>query len=110
LQGEELINGRAHHLLECIVLPDDAVCQSEWISMTSGDLAILSLGGKVSWDDSTTLVSFAKAFEMLSSWSSCRKTPVGTMARLEPTLANSFATPIFSSQDMHVLKAVKIIF
>jgi hypothetical protein len=33
--------------------------------MTSGVLVILSLGGGVSWDESATLVAFAKAFEML---------------------------------------------
>jgi hypothetical protein len=48
--------------------------------MTSGDSAVLSLGGGVSWDDSATLVAFTKAFEMLGSWSFCRKTPVGTLA------------------------------
>jgi hypothetical protein len=45
--------------------------------MTSGDSVMLSLGGGVSWDD---LVAFAKDFKMLGSWSSYRKTPVGTMA------------------------------
>jgi hypothetical protein len=48
--------------------------------MTSDDSVILSLGGGVSWDDSVTLVAFMKAFEMVGSWSSCRKTPMGTMA------------------------------
>jgi hypothetical protein len=48
--------------------------------MTSGFLVILSLGGGVSWDDSTALIAMDKAFEMLSSWNSCRKTPVGSMA------------------------------
>jgi hypothetical protein len=54
--------------------------QFECISMTSGDSVILSLGGGVSWDDPTALVAFAKAFEIHGSWSSCRKTPVETMA------------------------------
>jgi hypothetical protein len=63
--------------------------------MTSGDSVTLSFGGGVSWDDSTTLVDFAKAFEMLGSWSSCRKTLVGTIARLELSLANSFVTSFF---------------
>jgi hypothetical protein len=49
--------------------------------MTSGESVIISLGGGVSWDGLATLVAFAKAFEMLGSWSSYRKTPVGTMAR-----------------------------
>jgi hypothetical protein len=48
--------------------------------MTLGVLVILSLGGEVSWDDSITLIDFAKAFEMLGSWSSYRKTPMETMA------------------------------
>jgi hypothetical protein len=56
---------------------------------------MLSLGGGVSWDDSATLVAFAKAFEMLGSWSSYRKTPMGTMAQLELRLANSFMTSFF---------------
>jgi hypothetical protein len=78
--------------------------------MTSGDSVMLSLGGGVSWDDSSTLLVFAKAFEMLGSWSSCRKTLVGTIARLELSLANSSATSFFSSQDMQVLENVEIVF
>jgi hypothetical protein len=70
----------------------NGVRQSEWISMTSGDSIMLSLGGGVSWDDLATLVAFAKAFEMLGSWSSYRKTPMGTIAQLEPSLANSSMT------------------
>jgi hypothetical protein len=58
--------------------------------MTLGDSVILSLGGGFSWDDLATLVAFAKTFEMLGSWSSYRKTPVRTMAWLEPRLATSF--------------------
>jgi hypothetical protein len=75
----------------------NGVHQSEWISMTSGDSVILSLGGGVSWDDSAALVAFVKAFEMLGSWSSCKKTKVGTMARLESSLANSSVTSFYSS-------------
>jgi hypothetical protein len=63
--------------------------------MTLGDLVMLSFGGKVSWDDSAALVAFAKAFEMLGSWNSCKKTPVGTVAWLEPSLANSSTTSFF---------------
>jgi hypothetical protein len=48
--------------------------------MTLGDSVMLSLAGGVSCDDSAVLVAFAKAFKMLGSWSSCRKTYVGTMA------------------------------
>jgi hypothetical protein len=55
----------------------NGVRQSKWISMTLGDSVILSLGGGVSWDDSTALGAFAKAF---------------------------------FSQDMHVLKTIKIVF
>jgi hypothetical protein len=57
---------------------------------------MLSLSGGVSSDDSDTLVAFAKAFEMLGSWSSYRKTPMGTMTQLELSLANSSATSFFS--------------
>jgi hypothetical protein len=63
--------------------------------MTSSDSVMLSLGGRVSWDDSVALVAHAKAFEMLGSWSSYRKTLVGTMARLELSLANSSVTLFF---------------
>jgi hypothetical protein len=63
--------------------------------MMSGVSVILSLSGGVSWDDSAALVAFAQAFEMLGTWSSCKKTPVGTMARLEPSLVNSSATSFF---------------
>jgi hypothetical protein len=56
--------------------------------MTSCDSAMLPLSGGVSWDDSTGLVAIARAFEMLGSWSSYRKTPMETMARLELSLAN----------------------
>jgi hypothetical protein len=56
------------------------VLQSMWISLTSGDSVMLSFGVGVSWDDSTTLLAFAKAFEMLGSWSSYSKTPAGTIA------------------------------
>jgi hypothetical protein len=56
---------------------------------------MLSFGDSVSWDDSATLLAFAKAFEILGSWSSCRKTHVETMARLELSLANSSATSFF---------------
>jgi hypothetical protein len=45
--------------------------------MTSGDSVVLFLGGGVSWDDSTALVAFTKAFEMLGSWSSYKKDPSG---------------------------------
>jgi hypothetical protein len=65
--------------------------------MTSGDSIMLSFGGGVSWDDSTPLVTLAKAFKMLGSWSSYRKTPVGTIAWLELSLANTSVISFFSS-------------
>jgi hypothetical protein len=67
----------------------NGVCQSVYIFMTSGDSVLLSFGG-VSWDNSAALEAFAKAFKMLGSWSSYRKNPVGTIAQLEPSWANSF--------------------
>jgi hypothetical protein len=45
--------------------------------MTLGDSVMLSFDGGVSWDDSAALVAFTKAFEILGSWSSRRKTPYG---------------------------------
>jgi hypothetical protein len=78
--------------------------------MTSGDSVMLSLEGGVSWDDPTAFVALARAFEMLGSWSSCRKTPVRTMARLEPSLGNSSTISFFSLQDMQVLKIIEIVF
>jgi hypothetical protein len=63
--------------------------------MTSGDSNMLSFGGGVSWEDSDTLLALAKALEMLGSWSSCKKTHVGTIAQLDQSLANSSATSFF---------------
>jgi hypothetical protein len=60
--------------------------------MTSDNSDMLSFGGGVSWEDSATLLALAKAHERLGSWSSCKKTPVGTIARLESSLANSSVT------------------
>jgi hypothetical protein len=56
---------------------------------------MFSLGGGGSWDDSAALVALAKAFEMLGSWSSYKKTPVGTVAQLELSLANSSVISFF---------------
>jgi hypothetical protein len=67
--------------------------------MTSGELVMISFGGRVSWDDSTALVAFAKACEMLGSWSSYRKTLVGTVAQLELSLANSSMTSFFQGRQ-----------
>jgi hypothetical protein len=78
--------------------------------MTSGVSVVLSLSGRVSCDHSAALVAIAKAFEMLGSQSSCKKTPVGTTTQLELSLANSSMTSFFSSQDMQVLKTVEIVF
>jgi hypothetical protein len=58
-----------------------------------------SFGGRV-----TTLVTLAKAFEMLGSWSSCKKTPVGTIARLELSLANSSVTSFFPHKKCKYLR------
>jgi hypothetical protein len=63
--------------------------------MTLGDSVLLSLGDGVSWDDSATVVAHDKTFEMLGSWNSYRKTLVVTIAQLEPSLANSYATSFF---------------
>jgi hypothetical protein len=66
--------------------------------MTLGDLDMLSFGDGVSWEGSTTLQALAKALEMLGSWSSYKKTHVGTIARLQPSLANSSVTSFFPSK------------
>jgi hypothetical protein len=76
--------------------------------MTLGISVMLSHGGGVSWDDSATLVAFAKAFEMLGSWSFYRKTPVGTMARLELSLANSSVTSFFPHKICKYLRPLKL--
>jgi hypothetical protein len=77
--------------------------------MTSCDLDMLSIGGGVSWDDSAALLALANALVMLDSWISCIKTPRGTIARLELSLANSSAISFFP-QNVQVLKTVKIVF
>jgi hypothetical protein len=86
----------------------NGVRQSEWISMTSGDSIMLSFGGGVSWDDSAAMVAFAKAFEILGSWSSYRKTHVGTVARLEPSLANSSVTSFFPRMICQYSRPLKL--
>jgi hypothetical protein len=63
--------------------------------MICGDSVMPSFGGGVSCDDSATLLALANDFEMLGSWSSCKKTPVGTIAQLEPRLANSSVVSFF---------------
>jgi hypothetical protein len=73
----------------------NGVCHSESLSITSGDSYMLSIGGGVSWDDSAALLVFVSAFELLGFWSSYKKTPTGTIARLEPSLANSFVISFF---------------
>jgi hypothetical protein len=73
----------------------NGVHQSEWIFMTSGGSVMLSHVGGLSWDDLATLVAFAKAFEMLGSWISYRNTPLGIMAQLELSLANSSRPHLF---------------
>jgi hypothetical protein len=56
---------------------------------------MLSIGSGISWDDSATLLTLANAFEMLGSWSSCKKTHVRAIAQLEPSLANSSVISFF---------------
>jgi hypothetical protein len=63
--------------------------------MASGDSVVFSFGVRVSMDDSATLAILAKAFEKLASWGSYKKTPRGTIARLELSLANSSAISFF---------------
>jgi hypothetical protein len=75
--------------------------------MTLGVSIILSHGGGASWGDSTALVAFAKDIEMLGSWSSCRKTPVGTMPQLESSLTNSYATLFFPHKICKYLRPSK---
>jgi hypothetical protein len=77
--------------------------------MTSGDSIILWLGGGVSWDDSAALVAFAKAFEMLGSWSSCSKTPAGIMAQMELSLANSSTTSFFPRKICKYSRQLKLL-
>jgi hypothetical protein len=76
--------------------------------MTLSDSIILSLGGGVSWDDLTAFVAFAKTFEMLGSWSSCRKPPVEIMARLKLSLANSSVTSFFPHKICKYLRPSKL--
>jgi hypothetical protein len=63
--------------------------------MTSGDSDMLSIGGGVSLDDPTVLMALANALEILGLWSSCKKTHVGTLDRLEPSLANPSVISFF---------------
>jgi hypothetical protein len=51
--------------------------------MTLGDSGMVSIDGGVSLDDSVALLALANTFEMLGSWSSCKKIPLATKARLE---------------------------
>jgi hypothetical protein len=76
--------------------------------MTSGDSVIFSLGDGVSSDDSAALVGLAKAFEILGSWSSYRKTPVGTMAQLDLSLANSFMISFFPRKICKYSRLLKL--
>jgi hypothetical protein len=63
--------------------------------MTSGDSDMLSISGGVSWDDSDALLALVNTFEMLGSWVSYKKTTVGTIAQLEPSLVNSSKISFF---------------
>jgi hypothetical protein len=104
---------RSRSILSCGKTPVlryimNRVRQSEQISMTSGVSVMFSPGGGVSWEDSTALIAFAKAFQILGSWSSCRKTPVGTMAQLEPSLANLSVTSFFSHKICKYSRPLKL--
>jgi hypothetical protein len=48
--------------------------------MTSCDLDMLLVNGRVSLDDSAILMALANALEILGSWSSYKKTHVETIA------------------------------
>jgi hypothetical protein len=63
--------------------------------MTSGESGIASIDGGVSLDDLAALLALANTFEMLGSWSSYKKTHVGKIARLEPSLDNSSMISFF---------------
>jgi hypothetical protein len=63
--------------------------------MTLGDSIMPSPGGRSSWDDSAALLALAKAFSILGSWSSYKKTHVDTKAQLEPNLVNSSMISFF---------------
>jgi hypothetical protein len=78
--------------------------------MTLRDSVMPSLGGRVSWDDSATLLALAKAFEMFGSWSSCKKIPMGTIARLEPNLANSSVISFFLLKICKYSRPLKLFF
>jgi hypothetical protein len=62
--------------------------------MTLGDWDMLSACGIVSSDDSAALLALAHALVMLVSWSSYMKNPMGTTARLEPSLASLLVNSI----------------
>jgi hypothetical protein len=70
---------------------------------------MLSFGGAESWDDLATLEAFSKAFEMLGSWSSYRKTSVGTIAQLKQSLANSSVTSFFSCKMCKYSRPLKLV-
>jgi hypothetical protein len=76
--------------------------------MTSGDSVMLLGRGRVSRDDSVAFLTLAKAFDILCSWSSYKKTPAGTIARLEPRLANSSATSFFPRKICKYQRSLKL--
>jgi hypothetical protein len=76
--------------------------------MTADDLDMLSMGGKVFGDDSAALLALANALVMLGSWSSCIKTLGGTIAQLEPSLANSSVTSFFPHRMYMYLRLSKL--
>jgi hypothetical protein len=58
----------------------NGVCQTECISMNSGDSDMLLVSSGISWDDSTALLALANALAMLGPWSSYMKNLGGTIA------------------------------
>jgi hypothetical protein len=56
---------------------------------------MLSGEGGFSQDDLAALLALAKVFDIVGSWCFYKKTPVGTIARLMPSLANSSVTSFF---------------
>jgi hypothetical protein len=56
---------------------------------------MVSVGGGASLDDLDALPALANALAIVGSWSSYKMTPMGTIARLELSLANSSVISFF---------------
>jgi hypothetical protein len=76
--------------------------------MTSGNSNMLSMGGDVSRDELVALLALANALVMLGSRSSCIKTPGGTIAQLELSLANSSAISFFPQKMCRYSRPLKL--